>query len=100
MVGSEKVLYSSRWKSCGRPRTNEKISGLVDLGFDLIEGTAVSASPHSYLRRRFRCLGGAVSEVPKVVDAIQDSCSLSSLLARARAASRAWSSRAKSVSIS
>ncbi|SIT38594.1 hypothetical protein BN2476_170202 [Paraburkholderia piptadeniae] len=42
-------------------RTNEKKSALVGLGFDLIEGEtriAVSASPHGYLRRRFRRLGG------------------------------------------
>jgi len=34
------------------------ISGLVEPGFDPIEGIAVSASPHSYLRRRFRRLAG------------------------------------------
>ena len=42
-------------------RTNEKKSALVGLGFDLIEGEtriAVSASPHDYLRCRFRSLGG------------------------------------------
>jgi hypothetical protein len=81
--------------------TNEKKSTFVGLGFDFIESKCALQFRQVYLATSAAAFAASrAARTLRVGAATQDACSSSSLLARARAASRAWSSRAKSLSVS